>query len=504
MTWRDRLGLVAKPSRDGKSIVGTGFWVTPNRVLTSRHVVENASSLRISPVTGGSIELAPEAILWFGSDPLDVAILAADHPEPAKLASFAFGQPIHETSRCEAAGFPRIGFEAPREKDVAGQIFDISGSLHPATAKRPTLQLSAEQDFAGVQDLAGISGAPVFVKGQLQGLIRGGPRLLRGDVLHVVSYQSLSDIPELAELLGFSPMADQCKELRKQVWELLTAGTSSDLVMALAPRVEEILQTKLPKPGLTAQAETLAEVLCERCEYRDVLRICTRLIRSCLESNQQRLARKVEELLNILLPLSVFREFRQRSSEQRPGVMRLPFVEKAFAEFVRAAIEGRSMAFLPSKQDPLRPRNAFIAPKPPASGGSLRLQQQELLADLYQRLFGEESVFERLLDDDHKRNLRGFEASDQVEQRLTIIRNILAFKKDEDQEVFYLLVEHDTAKHAAYSEQSEAFLASLRDLLPDLEVVIMTGEPKEYGAEQGALLPLRQLFKGPKRGRSHS
>lgn len=222
MTWRDRLGLVAKPSRDGKSIVGTGFWVTPNRVLTSRHVVENASSLRISPVTGGSIELAPEAILWCGSDPLDVAILAADHPEPAKLASFAFGQPIHETSRCEAAGFPRIGFEAPREKDVAGQIFDISGSLHPATAKRPTLQLSAEQDFAGVQDLAGISGAPVFVKGQLQGLIRGGPNLPHGDVLHVVSYQSLSDIPELAELLGFSTVKERFQEVKLEVAQVAT------------------------------------------------------------------------------------------------------------------------------------------------------------------------------------------------------------------------------------------------------------------------------------------
>lgn len=491
MTWRDRLGLLSIQV-DGKERVGTAFWITPNRVLTARHVIEAASNLRIFPVTGGQIDLAPEAILWQGNEPLDAALIEVEHPASAEWPILDFAIPIRETCRCEAAGFPIVAYEAPQDETIAGQVFDISGSLHPPTAKRPTLQLSVEQDFTAHEQLGGISGAPVMVRGRLHGLLRGGPKALRGDALHVVSIHSLRDNPDFVRHLNLPVIGDRCVDLEANVLRLISRNPA--LAMALTTRVQDELQ--LPaRNEAQLDIEELGTNLCKQLEPMAVLRICSRLIRQCIENNDARLAQLSEELLGYLFPLVVFREFQQRGQELKAGLMHLPYFDKAFAEFLRAAIEGRPMEFDSTSEDPFQPRRAFTAPKPPASGGSLRLQQRELLADLHQRLFGEASTFERLLDADQKINLQGFAADDQIEQRITIVRNLLAFKKEEEREIFYLLVEHETAKTAAYSDHANAFFASLRDLLPDLEIVVMAGEPKQYGAETSSLQHLRTILK---------
>ncbi len=499
MTWRDRLGLISVRV-DDKERVGTGFWITPNRILTARHVILGASSLRIFPVTGGQINLQPDAIIWEGGESLDAALLKVDHPKSADWPLLDFAIPIKETSRCEAAGFPQVAYESPLDGTIGGQVFNIRGSLYPPTAQRPILQFSVEEDFAFQGQLGGISGGPVMVNGRLHGLLRGGPTALSGDTLHVVSIHSLRDIPEFARKLCLPAIGDRCAELEANVRRLLSRN--SGLAMRLTPRVQEELQLPATKET-EVDTEALTENLCKNCEPVAILRICTRLIRQCIESNEVEPAQQAEKMLAFLFPLVVFRQFQQRGQELKAGLMHIPYFEKAFAEFLRAAIEGRPMEFDSTAEDPFQPRRAFIAPKPPAAGGSLRQQQQEMLTDLHRKLFGEESTFERLLDDDQRINLQTFDATDQVDARITIVRNLLAFKREEENEIFYLLVERETAKTAAYSTHAGAFFASIRDLLPDLEIVVMAGEPKQYAAETASLQHLRNHLKNStKRRRS--
>ncbi len=490
MTWRDRLGLISVLV-DGKRRVGTGFWVTPNRVLTARHVARDAPSLQIQPVTGGKLELPKEAILWRGEGALDAALIEAEHPDAAELSIFPFASAIRELCRCEAAGFPLIGYEAPHDDTIAGQVFDISGSLHPPTARRPTLQMSTEQDFTKMEQLGGISGGPVMVRDRLAGILRGGPGALNGAALHVVSIQSLLDVPEFVKYLDLPEVHDQCHQLEEKVRELLRKN--SDLLLVLTPRVHEELG--LPAKNFAEfDLEELGTNLLEKCEPQAVLRICTELIRQDREENGGRLFRLLDGLLGLLFPWSGYREFRLRQHAIKPGLTHLPFVEKAYAELVRAALEGRSMEFDSTPAEPFQARRAF-ATSALASGGSEKQRKRDAVSDLHQRMLSHESFFDRLLDADQKLSLEGFDADDQIEQRLIVVRDALNYKKEYEGEVYYLLVDHKTAREMSSSENTNSFFASLRDLLPDLDIVVMAGDAKQFGAENNTLLPLRMYFK---------
>lgn len=203
---RDLLVEIRVPI-DGGWEGSTGYPVARDRILTARHglypkglVPDGNIKLRWfhqSGATGGFIELSRDAIVWQDVD-LDAALLSC--PLPDTLVEWRYlssMRPIHNEP-WSSEGFP-IGV------DVGGQPtegFPIKGALHGAATAAKCFHLELPPTFESPHGWAGISGAPVFVRGQIAGLIVATPTAAEGRLKAVFS-ADLFATKDFAQCLGY-------------------------------------------------------------------------------------------------------------------------------------------------------------------------------------------------------------------------------------------------------------------------------------------------------------
>ena len=490
MTWRDRLGLISFETA-GKRKVGTGFWVTPNRVLTARHAVAGAPSLTIFPVTGGQVDVQAAAILWRGEDPLDAAVIAAEHPAPGDWPPLGENAPpIRETCRCESAGFPLVTYEAPRGKELGDQVFNLKGSLYPPTAKRQILQFSVDESFLNIDLLGGISGAPVVVNQRLFGILLAGPRALNGDSLNVVSIHSLRDAPGFADHLGLPPIAEQCAaiesrchELRERVELLLRTK------VLLRSELATFVKRELGQPAdswPSDDRDRLLEEICTRLRTGPLLRICLELSRKLPREEG------LEEALTLLVPIVYWNELDRYRAKISKDWMRLPVVEAAYAEIVQAAFDGRRLELFCTPDSPLRSKLAIDAPQLPETSISTALKSQELVEHLHHELVGKARYQEGFLRKDQFEVTDRMPPAQKARQRSKIINHFLEREQRERKRVYFLLI--DKLTYESYGRQAENFLGSFRALLPALRLVVLEGDMEQYADETIGIEDLRQFL----------
>jgi tetratricopeptide (TPR) repeat protein len=209
---------------------GSGFLVRDDLALTARHCTEGVHGQLpeavevIVDVDGTRLDVDPAVVLR-SSPVLDVAALPlpARPVDPLRPSTYARVRRSHtgELVDCQALGFPRFNVD-PRDghhelAEVRGTIRRLDGgNTRFLTLRDPLVSDVAGSPYAGTSaeasPWAGISGAPVFFRGRILGVIiehhpRQGGSALRISTAEAVADGADAQTRAVADALGLTTSA---------------------------------------------------------------------------------------------------------------------------------------------------------------------------------------------------------------------------------------------------------------------------------------------------------
>jgi len=275
----------------------------------------------------------------------------------------------------------------------------------------------------------------------------------------------------------------RCHELRDKAETLLVAKEA--LRLALATEVKK--QLGQPSGALDASdTSELLKVICSQLKTFQLLRIFLEL------SRKRGSEGSLESLLGLLLPVVYWNELDRYRSKISREWMRLPIVEAAYAEIVQAAFDGRKLELFCTPEAALRSELAVDAPLPPEATVSEQLKGEELIAHLHNVLVGKNLYKDRLLSAHHFAVTAKMAPATQTAQRAKIINNFLGREQQENNRVYFLLIDKPT--YCAYGQEANVFLESFRKLLPSLRIVVLEGEWDQFADEAIVLEDLVRFY----------
>jgi len=271
--FRDRIVEVVADMGEGANEryqYGSGCIVAPNTVLTAAHVVRQAKSVRIRdrlkdsfPVDGaGNLLSAPDSSF-------DMAILHVPEErlaafQPLTIARVDRSYPSPNVVRdCDAIGYPEfMEFRSAPGSEVVRDVVHVRGDIPIMSSSitgRLTLQVSAwprplpeGQLKLGRSEWSGMSGAPVFSKSRLIGVVTEH-RIRQG--ASSISVSPLADLPsgEWWRRLGVR----NPRRLRRLPWRIsrrqaVVVATSSAVLLVAASAagtLESWLRTRGTESG---------------------------------------------------------------------------------------------------------------------------------------------------------------------------------------------------------------------------------------------------------------
>lgn len=233
---------------DGKTRTGTGYPVSPNRLLTARHVIEFDERDKAKPLTvewqafDELVEIESKNINYAfdGGDQYDVVLLCCPIPEAVAVFvthSILETEKINSRNPWETLGFPKVNrFEVQDATGTFGvdqEKPQICLTLDD-TINEKILQANKIEDGWG-----GMSGAPVFCIGtkKLQAIITIHNQWMRKQLIGV-SIPYLMKLPEFRTGLGLDDADEQHKrylaELPQRIKKQLQQINESSLYQMLA------------------------------------------------------------------------------------------------------------------------------------------------------------------------------------------------------------------------------------------------------------------------------
>lgn len=172
--------------------IGTGYPVADDLILTSRHIIDGGSGeiqVRWHYCTDedapkkGWITLSPDNIVWKGEGELDAVLLRCSRPEKAQgkgWGAIADKKPPSNES-WQSQGFPC----ATRCKNVRHPD-DVSGTTESMADQADHFVLNVNSPPKDTDMWRGSSGMPVFVHGEIFGVVDRVPENFDGNKLYAI------------------------------------------------------------------------------------------------------------------------------------------------------------------------------------------------------------------------------------------------------------------------------------------------------------------------------
>ncbi|MFJ5282146.1 NACHT domain-containing protein [Streptomyces parvulus] len=198
---------------------GSGYLLGPRLVLTAAHVVEEGDTAE-AVVLGGVGEVLCDVVWRRKDDACDAALLVARVDIVPDEVSAAFvplrwGELVRldAMENCDAIGFPLV------QRDERGNLNSeqLSGRVKPGSSMvsgRYVLESSGTppQPTAGQSPWSGLSGAGLFCKGALIGVVVTAPTGWHNGRVEAVPVRVIADDPGFREALGRYSSADVAVE----------------------------------------------------------------------------------------------------------------------------------------------------------------------------------------------------------------------------------------------------------------------------------------------------
>jgi hypothetical protein len=188
---------------------GSGYLLDPRLVLTAAHVVEEGDTTEVV-VLGGVGEVPCDVVWRRKDDACDAALLVArvdivPDDVSAHFAPLRWGELLRLDAQedCQAIGFPLV------QRDERGNVNSeqLSGRVKPGSSMlsgRYVLESSGTppQPTAGQSPWSGLSGAGLFCRGALIGVVVTAPTGWHNGRVEAVPVRVIADDPGFREALG--------------------------------------------------------------------------------------------------------------------------------------------------------------------------------------------------------------------------------------------------------------------------------------------------------------
>jgi len=313
---------------DGKDVeIGTAYPIGDERVLVARHVLADQER----PIDLGDIELTwfyqPRIngkrvradplkieLVWDGGDDWDAAIIKCPFPDGVRFPGDLLRcTPPNTDERWVSRGFAAVGW-----RDDGQEPQPLKGSTYECAADDSIFHLGVDDaaQFAG--GWKGISGAPVFVKGKIVGLIVNAYPPFGARRVEAIPMSRLLKIPGFCKAIGLPSPTKRSINLERFASEIAKQFLSAPRVIARVGdhfRRAHVAISRRPSPGgaSTEQiwAETLAWILIDL-PFLDALEHLRSAIESCTTEPEE----KERQILFLILCWFLPARYDQEKSEQ--------------------------------------------------------------------------------------------------------------------------------------------------------------------------------------------
>lgn len=359
--------------------VGTGYPVTDDLILTSRHVIEPENRDRQKPIrvrwfhdkpaNGKPPEWIPlddhlndDVLVWFGSGDLDAALIRCRRPE--YLHKFPANRPSErkprEGERWQSAGFAR----ANKRADVR-EPGQFGGTLRSMAEGASFFEVVEDAQPIAEEQWQGVSGMPVFAGSELLGVVKHVPPNYDHKKLEAVPVWRLLQNEGFCKALGIDEQRERLESARKLLRRLLerSDAVTDDLAAGLG----------LPRDDIPKCREQVVErLLVEKLSPERLFELALS-VRDKRRGKKDRVGAQVaQELVLAILPAvhdaAVVSEVRRRKSDSSICPLPLPTKLRTLAEIIMAGADRRAALLRPPGSKHADPEGVASLPEPPESG----------------------------------------------------------------------------------------------------------------------------------------
>ncbi|MCP3956410.1 MAG: trypsin-like peptidase domain-containing protein [bacterium] len=459
----------------GRRRIGTGYRLAEGRVLTAGHVVVGATSLEVEiDRAPGGVRTIEATVAWPGETDAGLdAVLLQCATEDAERPAFTHlaRSPLARAAPWQSRGCARA---AVAGSGVGDSMAGLRGTAFPFAAGEDRFELAAEAQPRLAEDWSGISGAPVFVHGRIQGVIREAPVDFEGRRLYATPMHRLLAEEGFVAALGFRA-EDKWRDLLEEVGTLLAGDREA--AEGLAER-----SPAWRRGFADDNAPGLARAVCEQSAVDEALLAMHAAHRALLGRGRPAAARTVEEVLARVVPVLYDQQMVYELPPRGGVVLRVPVATSTIAEIVMAGADARAYSYLP-QQD----RENF--PEPAASVAGFPEPGIDPDGARGYKDFVDHLANTFVSDTDR----HALQRQDRMEEKrygdlARLVDDELAWQAEHGAEGLrrYFLFDSDFAR------QHAPFLERLRDSLPALRLVELTGG--DLPGERRLCRPLRELL----------
>jgi len=359
--------------------VGTGYPVTEDLILTSRHVIEPENRDRQKPIRvrwfhdkpadGKPPEWTPlddhrngDILVWIGKGDLDAALLRCRRPEylhkfPVKLPT---ERKPRDGERWQSAGFAR----ANRRGDVR-EPGQFGGTLREMAEGASFFEVVEDVQPIAEEQWQGVSGMPVFAGSELLGVVKCVPPNYDHKKLEAVPVWRLFQDEGFKKALGIDEQRERLERARRLLRQPLerSDAATSDFAAELG----------LPSGDIPQCREQVVErLLVDKLSPE-------RMFDLALSVRDKRRGKKdwvgahvAQELVLAILPAihdaAVVSNVRRDKSDSAICPLLLPTKLRTLAEIIMAAADRRAASLRPPKSRQADPEGVASLPEPPESG----------------------------------------------------------------------------------------------------------------------------------------
>lgn len=451
---------------EGGEAVGTGYRLGGERILTAAHVVEGAETITVEHDSAEGAVLADEAeVLWEDED-LDVAVLACPS-SPAPFTHLASG-PLLSRSSWESRGCARAGLPGA---SVADSMVSLAGKAAATAAHQDRFEVEVEAPPEKVEDWSGISGAPVFVDGRIQGVLRAAPKSFVGRRLHATPIHRLMAIDGFVGAANLR-QSDRWEQLRSEARDLLSGDR--DAAEAVAVQKDGWRQV-FAENG----SEGLADEICARGRVDEVLSAMHKAHHTLLAKERRGSAGTIERVLALIVPVLFDRNLVY--SLPGPGaILEVPVATRTVAEIVMAGVDARGYRYRPmegvrSYPEPIASVAGFPEP-------GIDFHGDRAFKDFVDHLAG------AFLPEEDRQALKGRQEEERYGALLRLLNDDLEYRAQDHVDGLHRYFLFD----GRFAGDHAPFLAHVRRSLPALRLVELTGD--DLPGERRLCRPLRDLL----------